>query len=91
MAFLIVYPFAMNAIEAYFCIGIEASNMGKIFYYRKRPQVKKYKEIYDMYETEFHCDNFSIFLSNLYRDKFYGKVFKPKLGWIEDFELYAKR
>jgi len=86
-----VLPFAMNKIKGYFCIGINDENYGQIFYYRKRPIVKNYKETYDMNEIELHCSNFSTFLSNFFFDQFYGKVPKPSFGWVEDFDAYTKR
>ena len=83
-------PFAINKIKGYFCIGTGKDNYGGIYHYEKLPDVPDKKACFDVDEIERHCADFSEFISNLYVDKFYGKVFKPVLGWVEDFEAYTK-
>jgi hypothetical protein len=90
LQFANLLPFAINKIMGYFCIGTRNDNYGKIFYYRKTPDVPNKKIWFGKEEIELHCANFSDFISNLQRDNFYGKVRKPPLGWVEDFEAYKK-
>ena len=75
-------PCAINKIMRYFCIGTDKNNYGQIFYVEETAK--------NGYEIELHCEDFQAFLSSLYNDKFYGKVFQPKLGWIDDFDAYTK-